>query len=109
MEGLGNDASANVGKDFSLNKIKNVTAELKKSNYKSDKAVVIGDNPLKEDTSAETSSSHKELVSAVPQNDTSQSDIADETAAEIGDELLADLLDKDLLKGHQKPKKDGKS
>jgi hypothetical protein len=77
LEGLEKDGSANVGKDFNLNKIKNVTAELKKT--------------------------------AILKSDTSESDVADEMTEEIGDELLSDLLDKDLLKNRQKLKKDSES
>jgi hypothetical protein len=109
LEDLEKDGSANVGKDFNLNKIKNVTAELKKSNFKSDKTPGTNNNVSKEGIPADAGSTQKEELTAIPESDTSESDAADEIAAEIGDELLSDLLDKDLLKSRQKLKKDSES
>jgi len=93
LEELANEAIPSVGKDFNLNKIKNVTDELKKRNSKIAPAVV--NNPA-------------EIPAEIPKP---EENIKDEEpdyalAEQIGDELLADLLDKDLLKSPKKPKKD---
>ncbi len=106
LDVLEKGAMSNVGKDFNLNKIKNVTAELKKSNYKADKSPLAAESPLKEQAGIETGLAELEENSVMSASDENESDDAGEiTAEEIGDELLADLLDKDLLKGRKKPKK----
>ncbi len=99
-----------VGKDFNLNKIKKVTAELKKRTHKTDKSEdrvedFVKDKASKDSTSDNLSGIENDKLEKNLNNEDIE-EITEEITEEIGDELLADLLDKDLLKGRKKKKKE---
>ncbi len=101
-------SALSVGKDFNLTKIKKVTAELKKRNDKTDK-VAGGEEVFKAKPANDPFSLDEELnITSVSESD-EDSEMSSLLTEEIGDELLAELLDHNLLKGGQKPKKEPES
>lgn len=89
--------SPSVGKDFNLDKIKKVSAELKKrTKNKEDVKSEESKTPIRSDLLADIAESDNEKLPLLDKK-------AEALAEDVGDELLADLLDKDLLKGGQKP------
>jgi hypothetical protein len=99
LDELETAAMLDLGNDFNLDTIKNVSAELKKRKDKGTKPI------SSDDTAIQTSSSSQKTPSV--NNETSLKNESQEIDldmdAEVGDKILADLLDKDLLKGRRKP------
>jgi len=97
-----------VGRDFNLNKIKKVTAELNKRNNKTTEAGTLADHPKTELLQAPLLIDKDLNFDGVKDAHQGDEDI-DYIKEEIGDELLAELLDHNLLKSGQKPKKEPES
>ncbi len=104
LEDLEDGTIFNLGNDFNLNKIKNVTDELKKRKEETGKAQTkVSDLEKSAKDSAQAGLTDKTPVIGKEPN--SEIKEADNELIEVGDELLADLLDKDLLKSRKKPDK----
>ncbi len=116
LEGLAKAGVQNVGKDFNLTKIKKISAELKKRDDKSKKVLRLVEKPFSTEEDIDETSSHSIFslpdTSEAEEFDNAEKIETEETSidltAEVGDELLADLLDKDLLKGRKEQKKEEK-
>ena len=101
LKGFEDSAIVDLANNFNLAKIKHISSELRQR-----KTMPTGYLPGESESN---SRDEEDLIDDLLEEElvTEEQDFSPTKADEnIGDDLLSDLLDKDLLKGHKKPQSD---